>query len=187
MLLLSALDILVVIILLLLPPSAPATAPCVLALTTLPNLVTSVTSILQRLTTLPETQPHYSQSTSFTAFLKLAPRIQPHTLQYIPPNNPLSQHLLFRFPHPLTSAQFWLFLALSHQTPQWPPCISLNPSKFDAFASMTALVLIPTGGASMETVQFHGHFITYLHLLTSDHFKIYFTIQTHLSYKSFNI
>ena len=143
MLLLGATRISLVIILLLMPSSDPANAPSVLALTPLPNAETSVTEILQKLTTHKETYPYSSQVTSFTAFMKISPIIQSQPLHWSPPNRPISQHLLLRFAHPPTSAQFRLFTALSQQTLQYMPCTSLNPSKFDAFASMTSLVLIP--------------------------------------------
>ena len=52
---------------------------------------------------------------------------------------------------------------------------------------MTSFVFIPTGGASTETAQFHGHFRTYLHLLPPVQFSIYFTLKTHLSCKPFKI
>ena len=76
---------------------------------------------------------------------------------------------------------------LSYQTLWWSPCIYLNPSKLDAFSSMTLLVLIPTGSASTAMNQFNGNLKTYLHLLPSAHFSIYFTLQTHLSCKTSNI
>ena len=52
---------------------------------------------------------------------------------------------------------------------------------------MTSLVLIPTGGTSTATGQFHGHFKIYLHIRPSAHFSIYFTLKTHLPYKHCNI
>ena len=78
-------------------------------------------------------------------------------------------------------------MTLSHQTLWWPPCIPLRPSKFDVFASMMSLVLIPTRSASTATGKIHSHFKIYSHILPSSQFSINFTLQTHLSCKHFNI
>ena len=154
---------------LLLSSSVPATKPGIPALTPLPNLSTPVTSKLQKLKTHSATHPHYSQATSFTAFINIEPLIHPKLLNYSPSNFPQSKQFLFRCADPLTSVQFHLFTTLSHQTLQWPACRSLDPPKFDAFASITSLVTISTGGTSMAMGQFHGHLKNYLHILYSAH------------------